>query len=514
MGSDKESLTLEKLIKRIALYKSEKPNNSAESLGMFFNTSKNRYFYDTGTGKVFQLNDNMYEFLFKILYEDNAAGELQKIAAQWNINIQEFLDYIFKEDLLKGSTGNSLYNDDALKRAREEIGTKSNQLILELTGACNLRCKYCIYGAEETGFRGFNSESMTEEIIRAAIDYMNEHAAEEVYITFYGGEPLIRFDLMKYAIEYAKEKITNKEVHFGFTTNMTLMTREIAEYLVQIPNMSMICSIDGPEDVQNAARVYANGKGTYQDVIKGLGYLREAIANSDNDTFNISFNAVYIVPHSKEKLRRIDEMFKDLCNITEDAHYTISYPTSGTVPTELNAAYPPEEGNTMWEWMCDMAKECDSIDVLKHKGITEALSTIHDRHLTMQAMTEIPMNACCVPGARRLYIDTKGNMYVCERINKSPMIGNIVQGIDMDTIFEKYFYEYSTKSIEHCKNCWAVKMCPFCYADRMTENGIADDAHAYCEQAKQHLKRKFVLYHEILEEDPQKLYFLNNIVTV
>ena len=323
---------------------------------MFFNTSKNRYFYDTGTGKVFQLNDNMYEFLFKILYEDNAAEELQKIADQWNINIQEFLDYIFKEDLLKGSTGNSLYNDDALKRAREEIGTKSNQLILELTGACNLRCKYCIYGAEETSFRGFNSESITEEIIRAAIDYMNEHAAEEVYITFYGGEPLIRFDLMKYAIEYAKEKITNKEVHFGFTTNMTLMTRKIAEYLVQIPNMSMVCSIDGPEDVQNAARVYANGKGTYHDVIKGLGYLREAIANSDNDTFNISFNAVYMVPHSKEKLRRIDEMFRDLCNITEDAHYTISYPTSGTVPAELNAVYPLEEGNTMWEWMCDMAK--------------------------------------------------------------------------------------------------------------------------------------------------------------
>ena len=514
MAVDKEMLTLDKLIERIALYKSGKPNSSAESLGMFFNTSEYQYFYDTGTGKVFRLDDNMHEFLQKLLYENSSVEELEKAVCQWNINTQEFLDYIVKEDLLKGTAGNALYNDAFLKKAREDIKTKSRHLILELTGACNLRCKYCIYSAQETSFRGFNSESITEEIIRASIDYMNEHAAEEVFITFYGGEPLIRFDLMKYAIEYARAKITNREVHFGFTTNMTLMTKEIAEYLVQVPNMSMICSLDGPEDVQNASRVYANGEGTFQDVIKGLNYLREVIANTENDTFNLNFNAVYMVPYNKEKLYRIDEMFKDLCNITKNSSYSISYPTFGTVPTELEALYPPEKGNTMWEWMSDMVKKCDSIADLKLSSIMESLAVIHQRQLSIQAMTNIPMNSCCIPGARRLYIDTKGNMYVCERIDKSPKIGNILNGLDMDTIFEKYFYEYSDKSIEHCKNCWAAKMCPLCYADRMTEEGIASNAHAYCNQVKEHLKRKFILYHEILEVEPQKLDILNSLITV
>lgn len=78
-----------------------------------------------------------------------------------------------------------------------------------------------------------------------------------------------------------------------------------------------------------------------------------------------------------------------------------------------------------------------------------------------------------------------------------------------NTIMSKYYYEYSDKSIKYCANCWAAKMCPFCYADRMTENGISDNAHLHCAEARNHLKKQFSLYHEILENNPQKLEVLN-----
>lgn len=507
-----KKLSLEELTIRIFDYKNRKPNHSINSIGMFFETKKYLYFFDTGTGKVMKIDYNLQEFLIQ-LFRGQDVKTLKEFADKKDMNIVQILDFVETEDILKGTEGEQLCTDGLLEIAKNEMKSKCKQLILELTGACNLRCKYCIYSSSVKSFREFNAESMTKETIKKSIDYLKKHGDDEVFISFYGGEPLIRFDLMKYAIEYAVEQIVNKELHFGFTTNLTLMTKEIAEYLVRIPNLSIVCSVDGPEDIHDVSRVYANGNGTYKDVMKGLSILKEELDKVCNPSVTINFNAVYMVPYKEEKLNRIDENFKKLCRITEHSSYNITYPTSGTIPKELEEIIPRTGDTSMWDWMVNMTKECDSLEKLKDRGIVDSLITLHDRILTEKASTTIPMNACCTPGTRRLYIDTKGDMYVCERINKSPKIGNIHQGFDVETIIEKYYYEYSDKSIKHCSNCWAAKMCPFCYADRMTEDGISEEAHIHCEEVRLHLKKQFSFYHEILENNPEKLKILNDFVT-
>ncbi len=306
--------------------------------------------------------------------------------------------------------------------------------------------------------------------------------------------------------------ITDKKLYFGLTTNLTLMTKEIAEYFVHVPNLSIVCSVDGPEEIHDASRGYINGNGTYKDVIKGLNILKKELEKVESPSLTINYNAVYMVPYNKEKLHMIDENFKELCRVTKKSSYNITYPTGGTIPEDLEKMISHTNENTMWEWMQDVAKECDSLNNIKDRGIVDSLVLIHNRSLTEKASCTIPMNACCIPGTRRLYIDTRGDMYVCERINKSPKIGNINSGLDIETIKTKYYYEYSDKSIKHCSNCWAAKMCPFCFSDRMTEDGISENAHMYCDQAKDHLKRQFSLYHEILEKDSEKLDMLNTIV--
>ena len=506
-----KDLSLEELVVRISEYKRKKPKNSISSIGTFFRTKKSLYFFDTGTGKVMKIDESLKEFLIR-LFEGQDVNVLEEFADAKGMDVFQILEFIKTEDILKGTVSEKLYSDELIKLACDEIGSKCTQLILELTGACNLRCKYCIYSSSEKSFRDFNSEGMSEEIIKKSIDYMYEHGDDEVYISFYGGEPLIRFDLMKYAIEYAKKRLINKKLHFGFTTNLTLMTKEIAEYLVKIQNLSIVCSIDGPEEIHDASRVYVNGDGTYKDAIKGLDMLKTEMNKVDNPSVSINYNAVYMVPYEKDKLFKIDEHFKKLCNISKNSTYNITYPTSGTIPKELEE-YDVKD-SSMWEWMEDIALECDDIEILNNRGIRDSLIIIHDRTLTKVAFPSISMNACCTPGSRRLYIDTKGDMHVCERINKSPKIGNILQGIDMDTILTKYYYEYSEKSIEYCANCWAARMCQACYADRMTEDGISSKAHIHCEGYRMHLKRLLSLYHRILEENPEKLMFLNDIITV
>lgn len=457
------------------------------------------------------MDEGVENFLYQLLYGDCSISNLHQIARKYQMDLNNVIEYIEKEDLLKGTEGNSLCDKAFLDKAEQEIGAKCQMIILELTGSCNLRCKYCIYHAKEKSFREFNQESMPKETIRKSVDFIRDHHGEDtVFISFYGGEPLLRFDLMKYAIEYAQEQITDQKIQFGFTTNLTLMTREIAQYLVQVPNLSIICSIDGPEEIHNASRVYQDGRGSYQDTIRGFEILKEELEKAEHHSVNINFNAVYMVPYDKEKLVRIDEMFQKLCSVTENSTYGITYPSIGTIPEELKE-YETDD-DSMWEWMKDSARKTDDLLTLKDKDIIDSLTQVHQRLLTEKASPGLPMNGCCVPGARRLYIDTKGDLYACERINKSPKLGNIFTGFDLEDICSKYFKEYSERSIKYCSECWAAKMCPSCYAGRMDEEGISKEAHAYCEEFKEHLRGEFSLYHEILEKSPEKLGTLNKVV--
>lgn len=512
MNSNNERLTIEMLLERLSVYRSKKPDNSIESIGMTFTTINNVYFFDTGTGKVFKMDKSVEVFMKQLLSGKNDASQMKQVALEEGLNIAEILGYIEAEDLLKGTDSDKLYNKEFLEIAEKQQRTKCKQLILELTGACNLRCKYCIYSSSEKGIREFNSKNMKKETIVKAIDYIRKNGDDTVYVSFYGGEPLICFESLKYAIDYARESITDKELYFGFTTNLTLMTRDKAEYLAHVPNLSIICSIDGPEEIHDLNRIYIDGSGTYKDAIHGLKVLKEEIDKAGNDSITVSFNSVYMVPYKREKLKAIDDNFQELCKVTKNSSYSMSYPTNGTIPKEYEASIPPMGDSSMWEWMADMAKKCDSLENLKIRGVIDALVSIHDRLLTERALCSIPMNSCCVPGTRRLYIDTEGDMYVCERINKSPKIGNLDSGLDLNTIMSKYYYEYSDVSIKHCANCWAAKMCPFCYADRMTEDGISENAHNNCAQARIHLKSRFSLYHELLESCPQKLEILNEYI--
>src|SRR5699024_5846365 len=137
-------------------------------------------------------------------------------------------EFIQKENLLCNPENtafvdlSSQYTDDTFQ---------CEQLTIELTGNCNLRCKYCIYNDYYEGNRAFNTSNIDFETARKAIDYVYAHSAEDkLAITFYGGEPLINFKVMKQCIDYSLQNIKNKQLYFSFTTNLTLMTKEIAEY--------------------------------------------------------------------------------------------------------------------------------------------------------------------------------------------------------------------------------------------------------------------------------------------
>jgi uncharacterized protein len=132
-----------------------------------------------------------------------------------------------------------------------------------ISQTCNLRCSYC-YG--DKGKFGSEGACMTKEVAEKAIRFLVEKSkiinSQYFLITFFGGEPLLNFELIKFVIEFNKTEYPDKEFTYTFTTNGTLFTHEIIDY-IKSNNVSILISIDGDKKIHDSSRVFEDGKGSF-----------------------------------------------------------------------------------------------------------------------------------------------------------------------------------------------------------------------------------------------------------
>jgi uncharacterized protein len=141
-------------------------------------------------------------------------------------------------------------------------------MCLNISHRCNLRCKYCF--AKE-GTYGGQAMDMSEKIAHKAIDFLIAHSGSRrnLEADFFGGEPLLNFDVVKSTVNYAKEQAqkANKTFRFTITTNGVILNPDQLDFINQ--NMSnVVISIDGREDVHNYHRPNEGGQGSYSRALK------------------------------------------------------------------------------------------------------------------------------------------------------------------------------------------------------------------------------------------------------
>lgn len=492
-------------------------------MGKLFNTSLNNYFYDTGTGKVIHIDDEVFYIMNLIFKKDHL--NLESILSDQCIRLEkleEFAQICISENLIRAYKPETLFSYNHCEEIEDAIKNNLEQLILELTGKCNLRCKYCIYNDEYIYDRAFNSEDMLVQTAQKAVDYFFEHSKEDMAVTFYGGEPLVKYDLMKWVIDYSleKNKKYKKKMSFSLTSNLTLVTEEIADYLAQIPELHMVCSLDGPVAIQNANRVYRNGDGCFNEAFRGLKLLSKSF-NKYNKA--LSINIVFAPDFSFDKLDNIESFYNNLEFLPENTTIEITYPVAGSINTEKalklieeNPKYmvDKDDTNPLWKWKLNKLREGKKLSgeykSFASAGMLQSLSLIDRRYISEKPNQRYALNACCVPGERRLYVDTKGVFYPCERIGTCPDIGNVDSGLQIEKIKTHYVDKFIEKSIGYCKDCWAIRLCSLCYANRYTEEGFANN-ETMCYGSKNMAERYLSLYHEYLESNPEKLEFLNEV---
>ncbi len=140
-------------------------------------------------------------------------------------------------------------------------------LCLHIAHDCNLACRYCF--AEEGEYHGRRA-LMSYEVGKKALDFLVANSGNRINleVDFFGGEPLMNWDVVKQLVSYGRslEKPHNKKFRFTLTTNGVLLNDEIMEFCNKEMS-NVVLSLDGRKEVNDRMRPFRNGKGSYDLIV-------------------------------------------------------------------------------------------------------------------------------------------------------------------------------------------------------------------------------------------------------
>lgn len=154
-----------------------------------------------------------------------------------------------------------------LRNYKRYLHMSTSLHIFVVTKQCNQHCIYCQASATEC-----ENTNMTKDIATKSVDLALSSPSKHLTFEFQGGEPLMNFPMIKYMVEYAKEKKGEKNIHFVVVTNLILLTEEMADFFLE-HQIDISTSLDGDEEIHNYNRL-CSGINVYQTVKKRIQYLR------------------------------------------------------------------------------------------------------------------------------------------------------------------------------------------------------------------------------------------------
>lgn len=462
-------------------------------------TSKETYVYDVNSNHILRISEKVGRIL------ENWDFESKLIQ---NENIVKFIYRVQEENKLLQSHRPkkaipSLIIDDLNGK---DLSTFS-QIILNITDSCNMRCKYCIYSGSYEGRRKHSSKNMSWHTARNAINLLarcSKDSDEMLILGFYGGEPLLRFDFICRCVEYANLLFGDHPHSFAITTNGTLLTETIIDYLVANKFVITI-SIDGPKEIHDKNRRFINDSGTFEDVSKNLEKLRIRCGDDYFRDF-VSLSAVLTPPYDFLLLNDFFTKFHTSLRLSTQEYRSDLYPDTGT--------HQARGWENLAKTMKDYCLNRNEKDDFRLEGLNmpydlfgRALKKIHNRPFDQPIGDSQRVLGLCQPGKARAFVSSDGNIYICEKVdgNKNALIGTVENGINADSIL-KIVENVSQLDFSQCNDCWVMRFCNVCFAHILSGNP-AEKWKLSCDGLRNSYEAALKLYCEIMEEDERALDF-------
>lgn len=436
---------------------------------------------DTCSGSVHTVDEVAYDIIS--MYKTHTSDEivnamLEKYGHMPDVTKEEILLCI--EDIKALEESGKLFSEDVYENLAYDYKNNSKvikALCLHVAHTCNLNCSYCF--ASQGKYQGERA-LMSFEVGKQAFDFLiaNSGTRKNLEVDFFGGEPLMNWDVVKQLVAYARsiEKEHNKNFRFTLTTNGLLIDDEIIDFLNKEMS-NVVLSLDGRKEVHDHFRKNYAGKGSYEDIVPKFKRLVEKRGGKDyymRGTFthnNVDFT-------------------NDIFHMA-DLGFTELSMEPVVCPPDDPYALTKEDLPKLFEQYEILANE-----MIKRKKEGRPFTFYH-------YMLDLKNGPCiykritgCGSGTEYMAVTPWGELFPCHQFVGDPKysLGNIWDGIK-NTAAQDEFRACNAYAKPECKDCWAKMYCSGgCAANAYHATGHVNGVYEYgCELFKKRMECAIML---------------------
>ena len=455
-----------------------------------FRAGQRQFIYLVPTGGIFELTPEAARALD--LVRDRAQtkrslGQQLSSTGLSEIEVDEVLADLIDSQVLVSS------EPPAVERQSLPDHFPLQSMVMNLTNQCNLSCKYCYeYGEDRVATPEGKPKFMAWETAQSSVDYFFADSPERnnLHITFFGGETLMNFPLLKKVVEYSREKARaqDRSVDFSLTTNATLLTPAIIDFLAQ-NEIGVTVSIDGPPEM-NQLRVFANGRPSYDIIAPKIRQLL-AVHKTRPIAARVTLTA---------NVRDCKMIFRHL---TEDLGFSeVGFAPVTSSPNRLHAISSNNMGGILAQF-CELADEyLEAALANRRHAFSNVSDTISELH------AGVNKSHPCGAGLGLIGVGPSGDISPCHRFVDSDThkLGHVSTGIDR-AAQKDFLSRGHIDSKYDCHSCWARPLCAGgCHHEAYVRYG--DTGHPnlhYCDWIRQWTDKCLQVYGAIAVSNPRFL---------
>ena len=426
---------------------------------------------DVNSGSVHSVDPVMYDAVAIVaervpelaepekLSEEVAREVMERLSPTYGeAEVQEALDeiqyLIDAEELLTTDQ----YHDYVVDFKKRKTVVKA--LCLHIAHDCNLACQYCF--AEEGEYHGRRA-LMSFEVGKKALDFLiaNSGNRRNLEVDFFGGEPLMNWEVVKQLVEYgrSKEKEYNKHFRLTMTTNGVLLNDEIMEYCNREMS-NVVLSLDGRKEVNDKMRPFRGGKGSFDLIVPKFQKFAEM--RGDRDYYVRGTFTRHNLDFSKDVMEFADLGFRSMS-------------------IEPVVAKPEEEYAIREEDLPQIMEEYDHLaeEYIKRKKEGRGFNFFHFNIDLNQGPCVAKRLSGCGSGTEYLAVTPWGDLYPCHQFvgQEEFLLGNVDTGVTNERIRDE-FKLCNVYAKDKCRDCFARFYCSGgCAANSYNFHGSITDAY-------------------------------------
>lgn len=438
---------------------------------------------DVNSGAVHTADDLFYDVVEKLnSKEEEPTAEVLK-APETEEQLIAALKDKYKEEDIKDALSDAielteqgrLFSKDIFEPLIEHVKERKTvvkAMCLHIAHDCNLACKYCF--AEEGEYHGRRA-LMSYDVGKRALDFLiaNSGTRRNLEVDFFGGEPLMNWEVVKQLVAYGREqeKLYDKHFRFTVTTNGVLLDDEKMEFINKEMD-NVVLSMDGRKEVHDNMRPFRNGKGSYDLIVPKFQKLAESRNQKQyyiRGTFtrnNLDF--------SKDIMHYADLGFKEM-----SIEPVVGDPSDPYAIREEDLPQIFEEYDKLAKYMIEKEKKGEGFNFFHFNIDLEGGPCVYKRM------------AGCGSGTEYLAVTPWGDFYPCHQFvgDEDFIMGNVYEGITKPEIADE-FRACNVYTKEKCKNCFAKFYCSGgCAANAYKyASGINDSYDLGCETERKRVE--------------------------